>query len=170
MLTFADIQIEDNIYNESTNTLSGYILTEENGWTEGLIKDSQGNKKFIFGTFTRYKSLQLYSLDSNNPVEIFEFNASKSSIPILYTFYTGETFLVEDSMKKYVSPCKIASRLLERDPRDGINEGKEAFIVNLKKWKASNITAETAEIYQKFLFNIDTLTKNIDLDKNTTIR
>ena len=90
MLTFADIQIEDNIDSDSNNSLSGYIITEENGWTEGLLKDSEGNKKFLFGTFTRYKSLQLYSLDSNNPHEIFEFNASKS--PILYTFYTGETF------------------------------------------------------------------------------
>lgn len=168
MLTFADIQIENNIENKSTNTLLGYILTAEDGWTEGLIKDSQGNKKFIFGTFTRYKSLQLYSLDSNNPEEIFEFNASKS--PTLYTFYTGKTFLIENSTKKYVSPCKIVSKLLERDPRDGVNEKKETFITNLKKWKDSNITAETAETYQKLLSTMDILTKNIDLDKNTGIR
>lgn len=168
MLTFADIQIENNIENKSTNTLLGYILTAEDGWTEGLIKDSQGNKKFIFGIFTRYKSLQLYSLDSNNAEEIFEFNATKS--PTQYAFYTGETFLIDDLNKRYVSPCKIASRLLEKDPRDGIDTAKETFITNLKKWKDSNITAETAKIYQKFLSNKDTLTKNIDLDKNTDIR
>lgn len=168
MLTFADIQIENNIEDKSTNTLLGYILTSEDGWTEGLIKDSQGNKKFIFGRFTRYKSLQLYSLDSNNTEEIFEFNATKS--PTLYTFYTGETFLIEDSNKKYVSPCKIASRLLEKDPRDGIDTVKETFITSLKKWKDSNITAETAKTYQKLLSTMDILTKNIDLDKNTDIR
>jgi hypothetical protein len=168
MLTFADIQIENNIENKSTNTLLGYILTAEDGWTEGLIKDSHGNKKFIFGTFTRYKSLQLYSLDSNKTEEVFEFNATKS--PTLYAFYTGETFLIKDSNKKYVSPCKIASRLLEKDPRDGIDTAKETFITSLKKWKDSNITAETAKLYQKFLSNKDILTKNIELDKNTDIR
>lgn len=29
MLTFADIQIKDSIDNKSTNTLSGYILTDK---------------------------------------------------------------------------------------------------------------------------------------------
>ena len=151
MLTFADIQIEDSIDNESTNDLSGYILTDEDGWTEGLIKDSGGNKKFLFGTFTRYKSLQLYSLDSNNPQEIFEFNASKS--PILYTFYTGKTFLIEGSNKQYVSPCKVASRLLERDPRDGVDDKKEAFIASIKKWKDSNLAGRINEVYQEHLNN-----------------
>lgn len=162
MLTFADIQIEDNIDSKSTNTLSGYILTEKNGWTEGLIKDLQGNKKIIFGTFTRYKSLQLYSLDPNNPEEIYEFNASKS--PILYTSYTGEIFLLEDSNKQYVSPCKIASRLLEKDPRDGINEDKETFISSLEKWKASNLTGQLNKIYQEHLSNKDKLSSTTHTD------
>lgn len=149
MLTFADIQIEDSIDNKSTNALSGYILTDTDGWTEGLIKDSIGNKKFLFGTFTRHKSLQLYSLNSNKPLEIFEFNASKS--PTLYTFYTGETFLIEDSSKQYVSPCKISSRLLEKDPRDGVNDKKEVFIASIKRWKDSNLAGKTNEIYQEHL-------------------
>ena len=162
MLTFADIQIEDNIDNESTNALSGYILTDEDGWTEGLIKDSSENKKFLFGTFTRYKSLQLYSLDSNNPQEIFEFNASKS--PVLYTFYTGETFLIEGSNKQYVSPCKVSSRLLERDPRDGVDDKKEAFAASIKRWKDSNLTGKINEIYQKHLSNNTRLSSTAHTD------
>lgn len=162
MLTFADIQIEDNIDNESTNTLSGYILTDENGWTEGLIKDSGGNKKFLFGTFTRYKSLQLYSLDSNNTQEIIEFNACKS--PTLYTFYTGETFLIEDSNKQYVSPCRVASRLLEKDPRDGVDDKKEAFIASIKRWKDSNLTGKINEVYQEHLSNIARLSSTTHMD------
>jgi len=162
MLTFADIQIEDNIDSDSNNSLSGYILTEENGWTEGLLKDSQRNKKFLFGTFTRYKSLQLYSLDSNNPHEIFEFNASKS--PILYTFYTGETFLIDDLSKQYVSPCKISSRLLEKDPRDGVDEEKEAFITSIKSWKDSNLKGKINEVYQEHLSNKDKLSSTTHID------
>lgn len=162
MLTFADIKIEDTIDGKSTNSLSGYILTEENGWTEGLLKDSEGNKKFLFGTFTRYKSLQLYSIDPNNPQENFEFNASKS--PILYTCYTGEIFMLEDTNKQYVSPCKIASRLLEKDPRDGVNDEKETFITSLEKWKASNLTGQISKIYQEHLSNKDKLSSTTHTD------
>lgn len=165
MLKFADIQIEDSIDKESNNTLFGYILTEEDGWTEGLIQDSYGNKKFIFGIFTRYKSLQLYCVDSNNLKEIFEFNASKS--PCLLTFYTGERFLIEDSNKKYVSPCKIASKPLERDPRDGVNDKKEAFITGLKKWKASNLKGEINKVYQEPLSSKTKLSRNTYTDTET---
>ena len=164
MLTFADIQIKNNLDNNSTNTLIGYILTEEDGWTEGIIKDSNDNENFIFGVFNRPSSLSIYSLNPNKPKDFHEFSATKSS---LYPYYTGKRFLIDNSIKQYINTCKIASRLLEKDPRDFDNAEKENFINNLKKWKISNLTDEALKIYNEYLSNRTILTKNINLDTDT---
>ena len=165
MLTFADIQIDDIIENGSNSTLVGYILTEEDGWTEGLIKDSTGNKKFIFGVLIRPNFLQLYSLNPNDYEDFHEFSATKS--PYLFTSYVGKKFLIDNSTKQYVNTCKITSKLLEKDPRDFDNNEKEEFINSFEKFKTSALTNETFKIYHQYLSNRDILTKSFNLDTDT---
>lgn len=167
MLTFAGIQIEDSIEDKTSDILSGYILTKENGWTEGLAKDMQGNKKFIFGTFNRLKNFQLYSLDPDNPKELYKFDATKSPI---YPFYAGKTSLVNSSNKQYVATCKITSILLEKDPRDSDNDEKEHFLNNLENWKISILNGEAKQIYEEYFSRQEGLTNDTPSPNDSGIR
>lgn len=167
MLIFAGIQIEDSIEDKTSDILSGYILTKENGWTEGLAKDMQGNKKFIFGTFNRLKNLQLYSLDPDNPKELYKFDATKSPV---YPFYAGKTSLVNSSNKQYVATCKITSILLEKDPRDSDNDEKDNFLNILEDWKISALKGESKQIYEQIHSKQDSLIKDIPSQDDVSVR
>lgn len=160
MLNYANIKISEN----DEEKLIGNILTAEDGWTEGIVREknnSDGQKRFIFGIFHRRKVIQLYSLSTSEPTEIQKFYAIKHFY--LDKSYKGQTSLLTDSVEDIIGKCDISSSSLEKDPRDGDTE-KEEFIEMIEKWKACALKGERKAIYSKYLEDKNKLSKKV-LDK-----
>lgn len=160
MLNYANIKISEN----DEESLIGNILIDEDGWTEGIVREknnSDAQKRFIFGIFHRTKAIQLYCINASTPIEIQKFYAIKHFY--LDTSYKGQTSLLTYSVEDVIGKCDISSSSLEKDPRDMDTE-KDEFIEMIEKWKNCALKGEGKAIYSKYLEDKDKLSKKV-LDK-----
>lgn len=157
MLSYANVKISEN----NDEELIGNILIDEDGWTEGIVREQNNNdaqKRFIFGIFHRRKIIQLYSFNTDDPKEIYKFCATKRFY--LDKTYKGQASILIDSIEKPLGKCDISSVSLEKDPRDMDTE-KDDFINMLEKWKSCALKGESKATYTRYLQERNRLSKTL---------
>lgn len=166
MLKYGQIEINEKIDN-NLKISSGYILIDEDGWTEGIIKskNSEGpTKRFVFGIFHRPHIIELYSVDNNNPSEVHKFYGARTFY--LDKFYKGQSSIVQDSVEYNSKECDISAVLIEKDPRD-LDTEKDDFIDRFKKWKQQEVTGKVKELYTSYLADKQALSDALIQKYNT---
>ena len=144
--------VEFYLNNDKSPVLKGDVYINDDSFCEGIVVDGENNSYFLFGTFKKFDSLNLYVMMNDNQVVVY--NGKKVLLR-----YEGECFLLSgDSLSSF----SMKSSSLEVDPRDywGGKTPKEEFLEKLKLFKENWLMNEK----NNELFN--NLTSTDDDEKN----
>ena len=115
-------------------SLAGDVYINDDSFCEGIVVDNENNSYFLFGTFRKFDSLNLYVMMNDNQVVVY--NGKKVLLR-----YEGECSLMNgDSLSSF----SMKSSSLEVDPREywGEKTPKEEFLEKLKLFKDNWLMTE----------------------------
>ena len=130
--------------NDVNPYLTGEIYINEDSYCDGMVVADDNKLCFLFGTFRKFDSVNLYVVMSDN--KVFRYNGKKIMIR-----YEGDCSLVGGDSS---SSFSMKSSSLEVDPREywGEKTPKEEFLEKLKVFKENWLLNEkNNELYAEFI-------------------